>query len=70
MLQCIKSSDKGSDPSNHTRKNGSAMIYLCKQHAAWVLDVLLDFHQERSCFPAIDEAMIVRKSQIHHLVSS
>lgn len=31
---------------------------LCKQHEAWVLDILLDTDKESDCFPAIQQSAI------------
>lgn len=43
---------------------------LTKKHLARVLDELLNLHKEGDGFPTIEEAVIVGKSEIHHLHNS
>lgn len=61
-------------PKYRERKRGRAETrdeersnYLNQQHASWVLNVLLHFHQERGCLTPVKETMVVGQGEIHHL---
>lgn len=40
---------------------------LAEEHAAGVLDVLLDLDEEGDCFPAVEQSVVIGEGEIHHL---